>query len=186
MLFTHFGVSGPIILTLSRYVVKEIQAQKKISLRLNLKPALSEEQLDQRLQRDFIKFNNKQFRNSLNDLIPKSMIPVMVRLSGIDPDKQVNKISRNERLYLVKLLQDLTMTVTGTLGMGAAIVTSGGVDVKEINPATMESKLIKGLFWAGEVIDIDGVTGGYNLQAAFSTGFKAGKSAVEYLKTRTD
>jgi predicted flavoprotein YhiN len=119
MLFTHFGVSGPIILTLSRYVVKEIQAQKKISLRLNLKPALSEEQLDQRLQRDFIKFNNKQFRNSLNDLIPKSMIPVMVRLSGIDPDKQVNKISRNERLYLVKLLQDLTMTVTGTLGMGS-------------------------------------------------------------------
>lgn len=183
MLFTHFGVSGPIILTLSRDAVKELLAQKKVSLKLNLKPALSEEQLDLRLQRDFNKFSNKQFKNSLNDLLPKSMIPIMIKLSKINPDKPVNKISRSERISLVKLFQDLRMTVTGTLGMGTAIVTSGGVDVKEINPATMESKLIKGLFWAGEVIDIDGVTGGYNLQAAFSTGYKAGKSAAKYLKT---
>ncbi|ADY55982.1 HI0933 family protein [Syntrophobotulus glycolicus DSM 8271] len=184
MLFTHFGVSGPIILTLSRFAVKELQAGKRISLRLNMKPALREEQLDLRLQRDFAKFSNKQLKNALNDLLPKSMIPVLIRLSQIDQDKQVHHISRSERMRLVKLLQDLRMTVTGTLGMGAAIVTSGGVDVKEINPATMESKLVKGLFWAGEVIDIDGITGGYNLQAAFSTGFKAGKSAAQYLKTK--
>lgn len=181
MLFTHFGVSGPIILTLSRIAAKALSNKQKIKVKINLKPALSSEQLDFRLQRDFNKYSNKQFKNALNDLLPKSMIPVVVRLSGIPPEKIVNQISKTERKKLLSLLQEMSLTVVDTLGLEAAIVTSGGVDVKEINPATMESKLVKGLFWAGEVIDIDGVTGGYNLQAAFSTGYKAGKSAARYL-----
>jgi len=178
MLFTHFGVSGPIILTLSRIASQALKEKKTVEVKINLKPALRFEQLDLRLQRDFEKVHNKQFKNALDDLLPKSMIPVIVRLSQIDPEKVMNQISKEERKRICHLLQDLSLSITSTLGMGVAIVTSGGIDVKQINPSTMESRLIKGLFWAGEVIDIDGVTGGYNLQAAFSTGFKAGKSAA--------
>lgn len=178
MLFTHFGISGPVILTLSRIASHAFEKKQKVELKINLKPALSQEQLDLRLQRDFSKYKNKQYKNSLEDLLPKSMVPVMVKLSGIDAEKAVNIITKEERKRLCDLFRELPLTVTATLGMGVAIVTSGGVDVKEINPATMESRLIKGLFWAGEVIDIDGVTGGYNLQAAFSTGYKAGKAST--------
>lgn len=179
MLFTHFGISGPIILTLSRIASHALRDKQKVEVKINLKPALSAEQLDQRLQRDFLKYQNKQFKNSLEDLLPKSMIPVLVKLSGIEPEKSVNRITKEERKRLGRLFQEMNLTVTKTLGIAAAIVTSGGVDVRQINPTTMESRLIKGLYWAGEVIDIDGVTGGYNLQAAFSTGYKAGIAAAE-------
>lgn len=185
MLFTHFGISGPIILTLSRIASHALRDKQKVEVKINLKPALNLEQLDLRLQRDFEKYNKKHFKNSLEDLLPKSMIPVIVYLSGIDPEKTVNQVSKDERKRLCRLLQELPLTVTRTLGMGVAIVTSGGVDVRQINPTTMESRLIKGLYWAGEVIDIDGVTGGYNLQAAFSTGYKAGKAAADYVKRVT-
>lgn len=181
MLFTHFGVSGPIILTLSRIAAKALDQKQKVALKLNLKPALTPEQMDLRLQRDFAKYCNKQFKNALDDLLPQSFIPVMVDLSGIDPDKVVNKITKEERKRLCRLLQDMPLNVTATLGMATAIVTCGGVDVKQINPTTMESRLVKGLYFAGEVIDIDGVTGGYNLQAAFATGCKAGRAAAKRL-----
>lgn len=184
MLFTHFGVSGPIILTLSRIASHALRDKQKVEVKINLKPALSSEQLDLRLQRDFIKYSNKQFKNSLDDLLPKSMIPVIVTLSEIDPEKTINTVNKEERKRLGRLLQELNLNISSTLGMSVAIVTSGGVDVKQINPTTMESRLIKGLYWAGEVIDIDGVTGGYNLQAAFSMGYKAGKAAAECLITR--
>ncbi|UWG99034.1 NAD(P)/FAD-dependent oxidoreductase [Dehalobacter sp. DCM] len=181
MLFTHFGVSGPIILTLSRMASKALDQKQRVDLKLNLKPALTPEQMDLRLQRDFAKYSNKQFANALDDLLPQSFIPVMVDLSGIAPEKVVNKITKEERKKLCRLFQDLPMKITATLGMATAIVTCGGVDVKQINPTTMESRRVKGLFFAGEVIDIDGVTGGYNLQAAFATGYKAGNAAVKYL-----
>jgi len=183
MLFTHFGLSGPIILTLSRIASHALKDKQKVEIKINLKPALSFEQLDLRVQRDFAKYTNKQLKNALDDLLPKSMIPVLIRLSEIEPEKPVNQVNKEERKRFCRLLQSLSLTVTGTLGMGIAIVTSGGIDCKEVNPATMESRLIKGLFWAGEVLDIDGVTGGYNLQAAFSTGYKAGKAAAEYVQS---
>lgn len=183
MLFTHFGVSGPIILTLSRIASHALSKQQKVEIQINLKPALSLEQLDLRVQRDFLKYINKQFKNALDDILPKSMIPIIIELSKINPEKPVNQIKKDERKTLLGLLQQLPLTIPSTLGMAVAIVTSGGVDVKQINPATMESRIIKGLFWAGEVIDVDGVTGGYNLQAAFSTGYKAGKGAAEYVLT---
>lgn len=179
MLFTHFGVSGPIILTLSRIASKALDQKQKVALKLNLKPALTPEQMDLRLQRDFAKYCNKQFKNALDDLLPQSLIPVMVDLSGIDPDKVVNKITKEERKRLCRLFQDMPLIVTATLGMATAIVTCGGVDVKQINPTTMESRLVNGLYFAGELIDIDGVTGGYNLQAAFATGCKAGRAAAK-------
>lgn len=183
MLFTHFGLSGPIILTLSRIATHALQEQHKIQIKINLKPALTTEQLDLRFQRDFDKYKNKQFHNSLDDLLPKSMIPVLIELSKINPQKPVNELKKEERKRLVNLFQELSLNISSTLGMEVAIVTAGGVDVKQINPATMQSRLVKGLFWAGEVIDIDGVTGGYNLQAAFSTGYKAGRGAAEYVQT---
>ena len=185
MLFTHFGISGPLILTLSRIASHALRDRKKVEVKINLKPALSFEQLDLRIQRDFVRYNNKQFKNSFEDLLPKSMIPVIVTLSGIEPEKPINQVTKEERKRLCHLLQELSLTVIKTLGMGVAIVTAGGVDVKQINPTTMESRLIRGLYWAGEVIDIDGVTGGYNLQAAFSTGYKAGKAAAYYVKRVT-
>lgn len=181
MLFTHFGISGPIILTLSHYAAQALSKKQKVAIKINLKPALSFEQLNLRLQRDFQKYINKLFRNSLDDLLPKSIIPTIIKLSGINPDKVVNEFTKEERKKLVSLLQDLPLNIIGTLGLATAIVTSGGVDVKEVNPTTMESRLIKGLFWAGEVLDVDGVTGGYNLQAAFATGYKAGKAAAQYV-----
>ncbi|MDA8226244.1 MAG: NAD(P)/FAD-dependent oxidoreductase [Desulfitobacterium hafniense] len=181
MLFTHFGISGPIVLTLSRVAVDALNQNKRVEFKLDLKPALTAEQLDARLQRDFQKFTNKQFKNSLDELLPQSLIPVVIKLSGINQDKVVHQISREERKKLLNLLKEMPLTITAALPLAAAIVTAGGVDVREINPKTMESKICKGLFWAGEVVDVDGVTGGYNLQAAFAMGYRAGKAAAEFV-----
>lgn len=180
MLFTHFGLSGPIILSMSRDIGDYIwKTGKKAKLFIDLKPALDEEKLDLRLQRDFTKYIRKQFKNALDDLLPKKLIPVVVVLSGIEETKPCHQITREERKNLVRLLKNLPFTVTATRPVAEAIVTAGGVNVKEINPRTMESKLVKGLYLAGEVIDVDGYTGGFNLQAAFSTGYVAGKYAAE-------
>ncbi|WP_407311075.1 NAD(P)/FAD-dependent oxidoreductase [Desulfosporosinus sp. SB140] len=179
MLFTHFGVSGPIILTISRQAGEALGKGESVKLQINLKPALTFEQLDARVQRDFQKYSNKQFKNALDDLLPQSLIPVIIHLSGINPEGVVHQISREERKRLVALLQGLTLTITDTLSIETAIVTAGGVDVKEINPKTMASKCVEGLYWAGEVVDVDGITGGYNLQAAFAMGFRAGRAVTE-------
>lgn len=178
MIFTHFGISGPIILTLSRKIAQLLEKGREVKVVINLKPAIPSEHLDRRIQRDFTAFHNKQFKNSLGELLPKSLIPVVVRLSGISGDKPVHQITKEERLKLVNLLQNLEVTITGTRPVKEAIVTAGGVSVKEIDPRTMESKLIKGLYFAGEIIDVDGYTGGFNLQIAFSTGYVAGKAAA--------
>ena len=175
MLFTHFGVSGPLVLTASCSYDKE----KSARLLLDLKPALTEEQLDKRVLRDFEDGLNKQFKNILGGLFPSKLIPVMIKLSGIDPEKPVNEITREERQAFVKLIKNVPMTITGTRSFNEAIITRGGVSVKEINPSTMESKLVKGLYFAGEVLDLDAETGGFNLQIAWSTGHLAGKSAAE-------
>lgn len=174
MLFTHFGVSGPIILSGSRHILD--YDYKNIKLVIDLKPALTEEVLDARIQRDFEKFSRKQFKNSLDELLPKKMIPVIVRLSGIAPEKPVNQITREERRGLVKLLKSLELNIVGSRPIREAIVTAGGVSVDEINPSTMESRIVKGLYFAGEVMDLDGYTGGFNLTIAFSTGYLAGSS----------
>lgn len=175
MLFTHYGVSGPIVLTLSRNINEALVTNKdKIILQLNLKPALTSEQLDKRIVRDFEKYSRKQFKNALDGLLPKLLIPVVIGLSQIDSDKFIHQITQAERQQLVELMQNLSMTVESTRPLKEAIVTSGGVSVKEVDPSTMESKLVTGLFFAGEVIDVDGNTGGYNLQAAWSTGYLAG------------
>lgn len=178
MLFTHFGVSGPLILSASSHYVKKYMGQP-VSLSIDLKPALTKEQLDKRILRDFEENINKQFKNSLDGLLPAKMIPVIIKLSGISPDKKVNEVTREERGTLVELLKNLTMQVTGTRDFKEAIITQGGVHVKEVNPSTMESKLVKGLYFAGEVLDLDAVTGGFNLQIAWSTGYLAGISAAE-------
>jgi len=175
MLFTHFGISGPIVLDMSKEV---ILAEKKgqVELFLNLKPALTREQLDARMQRDFKKYNNKVFKNALSDLVAKKMISIIIEQSGIDPEKKVNSIAKSERIKFLELLQNIKMTVTGNTGYVQAIVTSGGVSLKEIDPKTMRSKIIPNLYFAGEVLDIDGPTGGYNLHVAWSTGFVVGQS----------
>jgi len=175
MLFTHFGVSGPLILTASTCY----RAGEKMLLHLDLKPALSMEQLDKRVLRDFEEGLNKNFGNILGGLYPSKLIPVMTELAGIDPEKKVNDITKQERQKLVELTKDLTMTVTGTRGYNEAIITRGGVNVREINASTMESRLCRGLFFAGEVMDVDAVTGGYNLQIAWSTGHLAGLCAAQ-------
>jgi len=178
MIFTHFGVSGPIILTLSRKAVDYWQkTPEPLYLAIDLKPALSLEQLDNRLQRDIEKYSNKQLKNSLGDLLPNKMIQIIINKSQIDTNKVMNQITKNEREKLLKLLKGFELKLTKPRPINEAIVTAGGVNVKEINPQTMESKLIKGLYFVGEVLDIDGITGGYNLQAAFSTGFVAGDSS---------
>lgn len=180
MLFTHFGVSGPIILTVSRAAVDYWQKNTQaLILKIDLKPALTVEQLDNRLQREINKFSNKQLKNSLGDLLPNKLIPIIIKLSAIDPSKIMHQITREERLKLSKTLKEVNLTLTKSRPLNEAIVTAGGIDVKEVNPQTMESKLIPNLFFAGEVLDIDGLTGGYNLQAAFSTGFVAGISAAD-------
>ncbi|HBQ26532.1 MAG TPA: aminoacetone oxidase family FAD-binding enzyme [Syntrophomonas sp.] len=179
MLFTHYGVSGPIILSLSRDIGEVLYLrQETIRLCIDLKPALSEEKLDERLQRDLDIYSRRQFKNSLDRLLPKKLIPVIVELSGIDENKESHQVTRAERRKLLQLLKSLEITVTATRPIGEAIVTAGGVDTKEINPKTMESRLVKGLYFAGEILDVDGYTGGFNLQAAFSTGYLAGKSAA--------
>lgn len=178
MLFTHFGISGPLILSASSFYVKKYK-DIPVSLSIDLKPALSREQLDKRLLRDFEGNKNKQLRNSLGGLLPSKMIPVIIKLTGISPDKKVNEITRLDRERLIECLKNMTMTVTGTRGFTEAIITQGGVNVKEVNPSTMESKLVRGLYFAGEVLDLDAVTGGFNLQIAWSTGYLAGFSAAE-------
>ncbi|MBQ8924234.1 MAG: NAD(P)/FAD-dependent oxidoreductase [Lachnospiraceae bacterium] len=167
MLFTHFGVSGPIILSASSYLTKYYD--KDIELSIDLKPALTGEQLDARLLRDFEENNNKQFQNALDKLLPKSLIPVIIRLTEIDEHKKVNSVSKAERLRLLDTLKDFKLTITGSRGFDEAIITQGGVSVKEINPSTMECKKVKGLKFIGEVLDVDALTGGFNLQIAWST-----------------
>jgi len=174
MLFTHFGISGPLVLSASAYM--RYMDKKEYYCSIDLKPALTTEQLDNRILRDFSEAQNKDFSNSLDKLLPKSLIPVVVSLSGIDGNTKVNQISRTQRMELVNLIKNFTLTVTGFRPIEEAIITSGGISVKEINPTTMESKIIKGLFFAGEVIDVDAFTGGFNLQIAFSTGYVAGKN----------
>lgn len=175
MLFTHYGVSGPLILSASSYVGQALKI-RELKLEIDLKPALLEEQVDQRVQRDFEENRNRQFKNALGKLFPSKLIPVMVELSGIDPEKKVNVISREERLGFVRLIKHLPMTVTGLRDYNEAIVTRGGVKTKEVDPGTMESKYVRGLYFAGEVLDLDALTGGFNLQIAWSTGYAAGSS----------
>ena len=180
MIFTHFGVSGPIILSASAHLVRyknieELLKNKKVVVHIDLKPALSKEKLDERILRDFAETKNKQFKNSLDKLLPQKMINPIIELSGIKPEKQVNEITRKERENLVNLIKDFKITIKGFRPIDEAIITSGGISIKEINPSTMESKKIKGLYFAGEVIDVDAYTGGFNLQIAYSTGFTAGK-----------
>jgi hypothetical protein len=175
LLFTHFGVSGPTVLSASSYMVKELK-KGDLTLHIDLKPALDENQLDERILRDFEENCNKQFKNSLDALLPRKLIPVVIARSGIDENKAVNKVSRQERQSLLQLLKDFTVTLTGLRGYNEAIITQGGVNVKEINPATMESRQKKGLYFIGEVLDVDAVTGGFNLQIAWSTAYAAAKS----------
>ena len=174
MLFTHFGVSGPVILSASSHL-HELQ-KGEYELRIDLKPALSDEQLEARLLRDFEANSNKDFRNSLGDLLPKSMIPVFLRKTGVNPYKKVNQITREERREILHTLREFTIPLSGFRPVEEAIVTSGGVQVKEVDPKTMGSKLVEGLYFAGEVLDVDAYTGGFNLQIAFSTGRLAGIS----------
>lgn len=179
MLFTHFGVSGPTILSSSAHLlryknVENLLKEGKIQLVIDLKPALQTEKLDNRIQRDFLEGKNKEFKNCLNNLLPQKMIDTAVELSKINPYKKVNEITREERMNLVKLLKNLTITISGFRPIEEGIVTSGGINVKEINPKTMESKIVNGLYFAGEIIDVDAYTGGFNLQIAYSTGFTAG------------
>lgn len=181
MLFTHFGVSGPIVLSASSYLVKtknieQILKGGKVELEIDLKPALSEEKLDARILRDFEEQKNKQFKNSLDKLLPQKLIPVIIEKTNINGSKKINEITKQERQKLVKELKHFRISINGTRPIEEAIVTSGGINIKEINPKTMESKLISGLYFAGEVIDVDCLTGGYNLQVAWSTGYTAGIS----------
>lgn len=181
MLFTHFGVSGPTILSSSAHLVRyknidELLKNKKIKLSIDLKPALSEEKLDERILRDFNEIKNKQFKNSLDKLLPQKLINIIIERSGINPQKQVNEIKKEERRNLVKLLKNFEVTIKGFRPIDEAIITSGGINIKEINPKTMESKIVNGLYFAGEIIDVDSYTGGFNLQIAYSTGYTAGIS----------
>lgn len=179
MIFTHFGVSGPIILSSSAHLVRyknieEKMQNKNIILSIDFKPALSEKKLDERILRDFKEFKNKQFKNSLDKLLPQKLIPVIIEISKINPNKKVNEITKEERSRLVKLLKSFKTEIKGFRPIDEAIITSGGIEIKEINPKTMESKLVQNLYFAGEIIDVDSYTGGFNLQIAYSTGFVAG------------
>lgn len=178
MLFTHFGVSGPLILSASSFVSKYIDKQE-ITLVLDLKPALSSEQLDARIVRDFSEMQNKQFKNGLDKLLPKKMIPVVLSLSEIDPNKPIHSVTKEERQRIVELLKGMELHLERLRGYNEAIITKGGVSVKEINPGTMESNLVKGVYFVGEVLDLDALTGGYNLQIAWSTAYAAGSQVEE-------
>jgi len=180
MLFTHFGVSGPIILSSSAHLVRYPEIMRKmhenhIKLVIDFKPAISYEELDKRVLRDFEMFKNKDFRNSLERLLPQKLIPVIIEISGINPHQKVNEISKEDRKRLVDLLKNFEMNLKGFRPIEEAIITAGGVSTKEIHPKTMESKIIKGVYFAGEMIDVDAYTGGFNLQIAYSTGVAAGK-----------
>ncbi|MBQ8518537.1 MAG: NAD(P)/FAD-dependent oxidoreductase [Agathobacter sp.] len=180
MLFTHFGVSGPMILSASASIKPAYfkDFAHELTLKIDLKPALDRDQLDKRILKDFEEAKNKQYKNSIQKLLPSKMIPIIITLSGIDPDKKVNEITKEERMRLVDLLKGLPMTIIGLRGWNEAIITKGGVSVKQVNPSTMESKLVKGLYFAGELLDLDAMTGGYNLQIAWSTGYLAGSSIL--------
>ena len=179
MLFTHWGVSGPTILSASAHLlrypkIEELLQNHQIYLKIDLKPALTEEKLEERVLRDFAKFKNKEFKNSLDELLPKKMIEPIIEITKIESDKKVNAITKQERLRLVELLKNLELEINGFRPIEEAIITSGGISIKEINPKTMESKIVEGLYFAGEVIDVDAYTGGFNLQIAYSTGYAAG------------
>lgn len=181
MLFTHYGISGPIILSASAVLIRyknidELLKENKLKIHIDLKPALDEEKLDNRILRDFEELKNKQFKNSLGLLLPKKMVAPMVSIIGIDPEKRINEITKEERKTIVKNLKNLELTINGFRGIEEAIVTKGGISIKEINPKTMESKLIQGLYFAGEIIDLDAFTGGFNLQIAWSTGYAAAQN----------
>ena len=180
MLFTHFGISGPTILSGSAHLIRYknvdgLLKDKKVKITIDLKPALTEEQLNLRILRDFEKEKNKEFKNSLFDLLPRKMIDYVILKSKINPNKKVNEITKQERLNLVKLIKQIEFSIKRTRPIEEGIITSGGINIKEINPSTMESKLVKGLYFAGEIIDVDAYTGGFNLQIAYSTGYTAGK-----------
>ena len=179
MLFTHFGVSGPTILSGSAHLVRyknidELLKNRKITLKIDFKPALTEEKLDDRILRDFGELKNKKFKNSLDKLLPQKLIPVIIERSNINPEKKVNEISKLDRRNLVKILKNFELIISGFRPIEEAIITSGGINIKEINPKTMESKIVPGLYFAGEIIDVDSYTGGFNLQIAYSTGYTAG------------
>ena len=174
MLFTHFGVSGPLVLSASAHMRRFGQAEYRMEI--DLKPALDEKKLDARILRDFEKYSNREFKNALYDLAGRAMIPVLIRLSGIPEDTKVNAITREQRHRLVELFKHFPVSVTGTRPIDEAIITSGGVSLKEVNPRTMGSKLVSGLYFAGEVLDLDAYTGGFNLQIAWSTGYVAGNA----------
>ena len=177
MLFTHYGVSGPLMLSASSVIGKKLK-DHPLTLEIDLKPALSIEQLDQRVLRDFEENHNRQFKNVIHKLFPAKLIPVMLKLSGIDPEKKVNVISREERQHFVSLIKKIPVTLTGLRGYNEAIITKGGVSVKEIDPGTMEAKTVSGLYFAGEVLDLDAVTGGFNLQIAWSTACAAARACA--------
>ena len=180
MMFTHFGISGPIILSSSAHLIRysnldELLENKKIKIYIDLKPALSEEKLEERILRDFSELKNKQYKNSLDKLLPQKMIEYVIKKSEINPEKRVNEITREQRKKLVHILKNMDFDIKGFRPIEEAIITSGGINIKEINPKTLESKLIKGLYFAGEIIDVDAYTGGFNLQIAYSTGYVAGQ-----------
>ena len=174
MMFTHFGITGPVVLSLSRYVTDKLD--KRCEAVIDLKPALSEKELENRILRDFKKYINKAFKNALDDLLPKKLIAVVIKLSGIAPDKKVNEITKEERKKLCSVFKGFKITITDTAGYNEAVITAGGVCVDEIDPSSMRSKIINNLYFAGEVIDVDAFTGGFNLQIAFSTGYLAGNN----------
>ena len=181
MLFTHFGVTGPIIISSSSHIIRyknidELLKNRKIELSIDLKPALDEEKLDLRIRRDFEEAINKKFKNSLDKLLPQKLIEPVIRLSQIEPEKKVNEITKEERGDIIRALKEFPLTLTSLRDFNEAIITKGGVCVKEINPSTMESKIVPGVYFAGEVLDVDALTGGYNLQIAWSTGYLAGIS----------
>lgn len=175
MLFTHYGVSGPLILSASG-IVNDYMDKMPLSMEIDLKPALTKEQLDRRILRDFEENQNRQFKNAVGKLFPAKLIPVILQLSGIHPDKKVNEITRRERIEFAELIQAFPVTLTRFRDFNEAIITRGGISMKEVNPSTMESKLVQGLYFAGEVLDLDALTGGFNLQIAWSTGYLAGSS----------
>lgn len=185
LLFTHFGVSGPVILKASAVVNKQIQ-KKNLELVIDWKPALDEGQLDKRILRDFEDNQNRQFKNAIDHLVPAKMLPVLIRLCGIPEDKKVNEITREERKKITLLLKHFSVTLTALRGFNEAIITRGGIALKEVNPSTMESKLVSGLFFAGEVLDLDGFTGGFNLQIAWSTGYLAGLNIAEQMEEESN
>jgi len=176
LLFTHFGVSGPVILSASSYLIPYLKKNTEVKLSIDLKPALTMEQLDTRILRDFAEIKNKQFKNSLDQLLPNKLIDVIIRLSLIDAEKKVNSITKEERLRLVSLFKNFTLNITKLSDYNQAVITKGGISVKEINPSTMESKRMKDVYFVGEVLDLDALTGGFNLQIAWSTAYLAGLS----------